>query len=112
MRMWMIDPELMCDRHLLGEHVECHMLAGTLSRERSIDGFIAKGLLEPESLSPRHDRLVAEMQARGFRHESPLPEVDAGYLSADARACRVDVHAAHEDLVARCPACRERSTLP
>ncbi|MHB8762095.1 MAG: pyrimidine dimer DNA glycosylase/endonuclease V [Coriobacteriia bacterium] len=57
----MIDPVLLCDRHLLGEHVECHMLAGSLARRRSIDGFIVKGLLEPESLVERHDALAGEM---------------------------------------------------
>ena len=76
MRMWMVDPTLMCDQHLLGEHVELHMLAGTLARRRSIDGFIAKGLLEPGAMHERHEALVAEMAARGFMHRSPLPDVD------------------------------------
>lgn len=108
-RMWMVDPAKMCDQHLLGEHVECHMLAGTLARQRSIDGFVVKRLLEPCSLAERHEQLAEEMGARGFRHASPLPDVDVGYLPADARECRVDVEAAHADLVARCEACRERS---
>lgn len=105
----MIEPALMCDRHLLGEHVECHMLAGTLARKRSIDGFIAKRLLEPSSLQARHDRLAEEMGARGFRHASPLPEVDLAYLADDARDCAVDTAASHGDLTARCEACRARS---
>lgn len=109
MRMWMVDPHLLCDTHLLGEHVECHMLAGTLARCRSIDGFVAKRLLEPKSLDARHAALVAEMAERGFRHESPLPEVDLGYLPPDARACRVDVERSYEDLLSRCGRCRERA---
>lgn len=109
MRMWMVDPACMCDQHLLGEHVECHMLAGTLARGRSIDGFIVKRLLQPASLAERHDRLAAEMAARGFRHVSPLPPVDLSYLPDAARSCTVDVMASHADLVARCEACRERS---
>lgn len=108
MRMWMVDPELLCDQHLLGEHVECHMLAGTLTRCRSIDGFIAKGLLEPASLAERHSRLAEEMTARGFAHRSPLPDVDLDYLPAKARDCRVDVERSLEDLVERCEACRQR----
>lgn len=108
MRMWMVDPELLCDRHLLGEHVECHMLEGSLRRGRSIDGFIAKGLLEPASVRTRHDRLADEMAARGFRHASPLLEVDLAHLPASALACRVDVAAARAELFARCPACAAR----
>lgn len=106
--MWMVPPERMCDRHLLGEHVELHMLAGTLLRRRSIDGFIAKGLLEPDSMNSRHDALVVEMGRRGFRHRSPLPEVDIGYLPAEARDARVDVTASGSDLARRCDACRMR----
>lgn len=106
MRMWMVDPARMCDKHLLGEHVECHMLAGTLARGRSIDGFIAKGLLEPASLGPRHEALAGEMRARGFRHESPLEVPEVAYLGEDALAARVDVASSGGDLAARCGRCR------
>lgn len=41
MRMWMLPPETMCRKHLLGEHVELHMLLGTMKRGRRIDGFLA-----------------------------------------------------------------------
>ena len=73
MRMWMVDPKKMCRKHLLGEHVEIHMMAGTLLKGRSIDGFLERGLLEPQSARKRHDALAAEMQARGYNHASPLP---------------------------------------
>lgn len=109
MRMWMVPPETMCDQHLLGEHVEIHMLAGTLSRQRSIDGFIAKGLLQPASMHQRHAELVAEMERRGFKHKSPLPECELGYLPVEAREALVDVSASAADLVARCERCRGRS---
>ncbi|MEZ0346180.1 MAG: pyrimidine dimer DNA glycosylase/endonuclease V, partial [Infirmifilum sp.] len=29
----MVPPSIMCDRHLLGEHVELHMLVGALRRK-------------------------------------------------------------------------------
>jgi hypothetical protein len=107
--MWMVPPKLMCDRHLLGEHVECHMLAGTLARGRSIDGFIAKGLLEPASLEVRHASLAEEMLARGFRHRSPLPSVELGYLPDASRCAVVDREQSLRDLLARCPLCQQRS---
>lgn len=105
MRMWMVDPATMCDRHLLGEHVEIHMLAGTLARRRSIDGFIAKGLLEPAAMGARHEALAAEMRRRGFNHRSPLPECDLGYLPVAAREARVDVAVSARELAARCERC-------
>lgn len=106
--MWMVEPELMCDRHLLGEHVECHMLAGTLVKGRSIAGFIAKELLEPSSLAARHECLAREMVARGFAHRSPLPEVDLSALSEEARICRVDADRSYVELLDRCEACAGR----
>jgi hypothetical protein len=111
MRMWMVEPAVMCDQHLLGEHVELHMLAGTLARKRSIDGFIANGLLEPESMHERHLALADEMLRRGFRHKSPLPEVDLAYLPAIAVSARVDAVAAARDLGQRCARCRARGAV-
>lgn len=108
--MWMTDPAGMCDKHLLGEHVECHMLAGTLARRRSITGFIDKRLLEPDSLTARHDELAREMGARGFRHRSPLPAPELGHLPPSARGRVVDREASRADLLARCDACAGRAS--
>lgn len=104
--MWMVPPDTMCDQHLLGEHVELHMLAGTLVRHRSIDGYIAKGLLEPASMHARHDALVAEMERRGFNHKSPLPEAGIDYLPHEAQRARVDADVSARDLAARCAKCQ------
>jgi hypothetical protein len=105
--MWMVDPTAMCDQHLLGEHVELHMLAGTLARHRSIDGYVVNGLLEPASMQVRHARLVEEMGRRGFNHRSPLPEAELGYLPPAAREARVDADEARRELARRCERCRE-----
>lgn len=107
MRMWMVDPVRMCDQHLLGEHVEIHMLAGNLARRRSISGYMEKGLLEPASMQQRHDDLVAEMSARGFRHASPLEACDSENPVFSDNA-RVDRQAALAELHRRCDKCRSR----
>lgn len=98
MRMWMVEPKAMCRKHLLGEHVEIHMLAGALRRGRSIAGFVAENLLEPRSARARHAALAAEMIRRGYRHSSPLPSVPTA-------AGRVDRAAARRDLATRCQTC-------
>ena len=41
MRMWMLPTAGMCRKHLLGEHVELHMLLGSLRRGKNIEGFLA-----------------------------------------------------------------------
>ena len=100
MRMWLVDPRLMCSQHLLGEHVELHMLVGSLNRAKNIDGFLRDGLVQLRSIRRRHAELVAEMQRRGFRHQSPLPEF------RPRRAGQVDRVENLKELARRCVDCR------
>jgi len=74
MRMWMVDPKKLCRKHLLGEHVECHMFVGTILKEISLLGYKEKGLVEVHNLKERHNRLSEEMLLRGYKHNSLLPE--------------------------------------
>lgn len=73
MRMWKISPRLMCDRHLLGEHLEMHMFVGTINKRKWIDGYLKNNLVEVAYIHTRHDELVQEMQQRGMNHNSPPP---------------------------------------
>ncbi len=100
MRMWMVDPARMCRQHLLGEHNECHMLAGCLNRGRRIDGYVSKGLVETSSLLERHTLLALEMCLRGYSHMSPLPPFP------DPGRGRIDRDASAAELKRRCPQCR------
>ena len=98
----MVDPALLCRKHLLGEHVECHMFRGSLHKGTSLRGFIDTGLLDSRLLVQRHDQLATEMQRRGYRHASPLPhDFDAQAAMGD-----VDVTAAMDELASRCEECR------
>lgn len=104
MRQWHVDPSLLCDQHLLGEHVEHHMFAGCLLKGKTLTGYIDGGLVEIQTLIARHDELVAEMQRRGFNHKSPMPGIDkllfaAGYVDVDANI---------KELAKRCKHCRAR----
>lgn len=100
MRMWMVDPRKMCDQHLLGEHVELHMLVGSLRRKKTLTGFLEGGLVELHSIRTRHAELVIEMKSRGFRHASPLPVFRA------RTAGKVDPKQNLKELARRCEACR------
>jgi len=100
MRMWMVNPRRMCDQHLLGEHVELHMLVGTLLRKRSVAGFVANNLIEVHNVRRRHAALVAEMTRRGMTHRSPLPAFRA------VRLGKVNIRMNLKELARRCRDCR------
>ena len=103
MRMWNVSPELMCKKHLLGEHVKMHMFFGTLRLGKKIDGYISSGLVEVHNINRRHDELAQEMMKRGYRHNSPMENfpllVKSGF---------VDVNRSYQELQLRCQECRRR----
>ncbi len=104
----MVNSALMCNKHLLGEHVECHMLVGHLQRKRRITNYIRLNLLQLKSLRERHDQLVLEMENRGMLHQSPLPEFDLSYLPEKHRIYTVNAEESLIELSRRCPECRKR----
>lgn len=106
MRMWMVNPKIMCRQHLLGEHVECHMFAGNLLRKRQITNYIQFNLLEPKSLISRHTQLVLEMINRGMNHNSPLPKFDMSYLPEDQLNYKVNSLLSLNELLKRCERCK------
>ena len=106
--MWMVNPVFMCNKHLLGEHVECHMLTGHLQRKRQIKNYIRLNLLQPASLKERHDLLAEEMGNRGMVHKSPLPDFDLSYLPDEHRLYKVKADESLAELSKRCSECKER----
>ena len=80
MRIWDISPRKLCRNHLLGEHRELHAIWSVLVNGKK--GYAQhpetlrwKGRLK--ALYGRHELLVSEMTARGYRHYSPLARRDA-----------------------------------
>ena len=72
MRMWLTDPRVMCTKHLLSEHLEIHMLSGQIKKNKSLDGYVTKGLIDLDKLIPRHEEIVDEMKNRGYKHNTWL----------------------------------------
>lgn len=103
MRMWMVPPEMMCRQHLLGEHVEMHMLAATIRLGKSLKGYVANGLIDTSQLQARHDAVAREMELRGFNHRSPLEYTDTLGLGS------VNVDNSRRELLSRCGECRRRT---
>lgn len=105
MRMWKVNPKLMCNKHLLGEHVEMHMFVGSILKGNKIVGFLKKELVEVHNIKSRHTQLANEMEVRGMNHHSklkPFKEWNAGVVDSNKNLL---------ELSKRCPSCRERIAL-
>lgn len=109
-RRWDIDPELLCDNHLLGEHKEIHQEVGTLKNHphgRSIVlGHLKKLQFSFKDLEKRHNELENEMKARGMNPDSPLELVDP--TSFNLPKGHIDILFNLIDLSSRCKECREK----
>ena len=84
MRIWDIDPALLCRSHLLGEHRELHGLWNILAYDKrgySQHPETKRWVGKQAALFHRHEQLVAEMLKRGYTHASPL---DAALASGSA----------------------------
>ncbi len=106
MRMWMVNPTMLCRKHLLGEHVECHMFSGTIAKGTSMIGYIDNGLVEVHNIISRHNELAKEIEIRGYQHKSPL-QICLSLLSSDPCG-KVDRENSIKELTNRCPDCRAR----
>lgn len=102
MRMWMVNPAIMCRKHLLGEHVEIHMFQGCLNKGKNVDGYVKNGLVDLGFLKVRHSALVDEMTRRGYKHNSPL------IIQAEDSRNSVNWGKSLNELINRCPDCHDR----
>lgn len=106
MRMWMINPTLLCRKHLLGEHGEIHKHRHNFVKKHKIDGRILPIVqIEPNSMKYRHDELSKEMKNRGFNHNSPYIQPDISYLPISYQNAVVDINISLTDLSNRCTEC-------
>jgi len=102
MRMWNVDPEVLCLNHILGEHAETHMFLGTIKKGTSVKGYINNGLLEIHNLKSRHEELKNEMIKRGMNHNSEFGEFESwteGYVDSENNL---------NELKKRCEKCYKR----
>lgn len=102
----MVDPKLLCRKHLLGEHNEIHKHRHNFIKKHSIKKRIELGQIEPKSMKTRHDQLALEMIRRGYKHESPYQMPDISYLPIEYINFTVDIDKSHEDLINRCEDCK------
>ena len=102
--MWMVNPKLLCRQHLLGEHNELHKVVGHIRKgnEEVVKGHARKGQIDTSKIRERHEELVAEMERRGYNHNSELDYEDNLNLG------EIDRKRNLQDLKKRCDSCREK----
>lgn len=109
MRMWMVNPELLCNLHLIGEHGEFHKFKLAFEKGKSIKGRLSPLVqVEPLSMQKRHDELAAEITRRGMIHKSPYEMPSLDKYTAEEINAKVDVQHSLRDLCERCYDCRMR----
>lgn len=102
-------PEILCGKHLRGEHAELHKHRHAFVKRYSIKGRINPVVqIEPLSMKSRHDVLAKEMLRRGYRHCSPYELPDLSYLPLNELNATVDCDSALKDLLNRCKECMKR----
>ena len=75
MRIWDISPKNLCRKHLIAEHGELHSLWSIIinnKRGYSKHPETSRWRGKLKALYDRHEKLVKEMEKRGYRHNSPL----------------------------------------
>lgn len=110
MRMWMLPPICLCDKHLLGEHGEIHKFRHVFEKGYSIRKRVRPpSQIVPLQMELRHNELAYEMSERSMKHKSPytLPDLYAKYNPLQLFAIP-SVKFNIDDLSARCPECKHR----
>ena len=75
MRIWDITPGKLCRNHLLGEHRELHAMWTIITQNKkgySKHPETIRWIGKLNALYIRHEKLVQEMNNRGYTHKSPL----------------------------------------
>jgi Mg2+ and Co2+ transporter CorA len=106
--MWMVDPRILCRKHLLGEHLETHMFCGTIKKKCvSLDGYVENNLLEIESLKKRHDELAQEIINRNYHHNTPMEDLEESMVE-NIKQIKINKEASLKELLKRCLECNKR----
>lgn len=102
MRMWGVHPRKLCRKHLLGLHVELHMIAGCVNKNKKLDKYLKTGLIDLKRVVCFHKKVEIEMKVRGYNHKTPLENLD---ISKYEYHGYIDYDKSKYDLIQRCLEC-------
>lgn len=106
MRMWNIEPRLLCEKHLIQEHSDMHEIVFRFQLGLEVVGFVRDGSIDPTGVYVRHLNLEAEMTRRGATKFSPISFVQWRALSQWYGSQLIDVGQSLTELKNLCEACR------
>lgn len=106
--MWMIDPKLMCNKHLIGEHGELHKFLSSFRKGHKVHGrFNPVIQIQFQNYLKRHDQIAEEMINRNINHKSPLINLpDFKSIYPEYYNLTVDIEKSKKDLYNRCKTCK------
>lgn len=105
MRMWMVNPKLLCRKHLLGEHGEIHKFRHSFVKQHKMGKRVELGQIDHTNMESRHDELRDEMLSRGYNHNSDYVQPDISYIKL---VPKIDINLNLSDLSERCEDCKRR----
>ena len=104
-RMWLVDPELMCQQHRHGEHFELHKLVSFIRNEHieKVQFHATRGQVFPKHIELRHEQLEA--------HDGLDSPISVPYVVEDLQMTEVTgrlLKYNRKELVRRCDDCAKK----
>lgn len=84
MRVWDVPVNYLCDKHLIGQHLEIHTMYNVIYKNKkgySKHPETLRWVNKLDQLALIHNQTVAEMSSRGFNHKSPINYKEAKFRS-------------------------------
>lgn len=106
--MWMVDPRLLCQRHLLLEHCHIHRFVSSVRKGHNIRRYLLKSLIDPSRIYKRHKELEDEIMERGGKLDSPLFEAECIAYAAWYGSTTINIGRSLADLADCCDDCCSR----
>jgi hypothetical protein len=106
--MWMVDPRLLCQRHLLLEHCHIHLFVSSVRKGHNIRRYLLKSLVDPSSIYKRHKELEDEIIVRGGKLDSPLSEAECIAYATWYGSTTINIGRSLADLADCCDDCCSR----
>lgn len=106
MRMWIVNPALLCRLHLLGERCEIHKYKHNFEKRHCTTGHIDQ--VFPLQMKLRHDALALKLVQRGYNHNSPYEAPGEVLKAVPNIPATLQKSSDLQDLCRRCPACAAR----
>lgn len=103
----MVNPKMLCRKHLLGEHGEMHKHLPSFRKGHKVDGrFNPVVQIQFQGYEERHMELAIEMISRGYNHLSPIVDIpDFKNTYPQYWDKKVNIEANIKELIGKCPDC-------